>query len=79
MANGFVISAFVGRREIMSMLQPEGPVHFAGTLNASVLGVHVALKMLQILRRDENGIHRHKFALGRMLTDGIPTQSAVTV
>lgn len=71
MANGFVISALAGRREIMSMLQPEGPVHFPGTFNANVLVVHVVLKVLQILRRDENGIHRHMFALGRMLADGI--------
>lgn len=71
MANGFVISALAGRRDIMSMLQPEGPVHFSGTFNANVLGVHVALKMLEILRRDNCAVHRHLFALGRALTDGI--------
>jgi glutamate-1-semialdehyde 2,1-aminomutase len=71
MANGFVISALAGRREIMSMLQPEGPVHFSGTFNANVLGVHVALKVLEILRRDDNAVHKRLFALGRMLADGI--------
>jgi glutamate-1-semialdehyde 2,1-aminomutase len=55
----------------MSMLQPEGPVHFSGTFNANVLGVRASLKTIEILKRDEAAIHRRLFALGRSLTDGM--------
>ena len=71
MANGFIISALAGRRDLISMLQPEGSVHFSGTFNANVLGVHVALKTIEILQRDNGTIHRRLFALGRLLTHGI--------
>jgi glutamate-1-semialdehyde 2,1-aminomutase len=71
MANGFVISALTGRRELVSMLQPEGPVHFSGTFNGNVLGVHASLKTIEVLKRDNAAIHRRLFELGRMLTSGI--------
>jgi glutamate-1-semialdehyde 2,1-aminomutase len=71
MANGFVISALAGRRDLIAMLQPEGPVHFSGTFNANVLGVHASLKTIEILKRDRGGIHRRLFALGQLLTDGM--------
>ena len=71
MANGFVISALTGRRDLMAMLQPEGPVHFSGTFNANVLGVHTSLKTIEILKRGDAAIHRRLFELGRILTDGM--------
>lgn len=71
MANGFVISALAGRRNLMKMLQPEGPVHFSGTFNANVLGVNTSLKTIEILKRNDGAIHRHLFALGQQLTDGV--------
>lgn len=71
MANGFVISALAGRRDLMSMLQPEGPVHFSGTFNANVLGVHASLKTIEVLKRGNAAIHRRLFELGRLLTDGM--------
>lgn len=71
MTNGFVLSALVGKRELMSRLQPEGPVHIAGTYNAHVLGVGAALKTIEILRRDDGAAHRHLFRLGRLLHEGL--------
>jgi glutamate-1-semialdehyde 2,1-aminomutase len=53
------------------MLQPEGPVHFSGTFNANVLGVHTSLKTLEILRRESGAVYRRLFALGQRLTDGM--------
>jgi glutamate-1-semialdehyde 2,1-aminomutase len=55
----------------MSMLQPEGPVHFSGTFNANVLGVHTSLKTIEILKRGNGEVHRRLFELGRLLTDGM--------
>lgn len=71
MANGFVISALVGRRDLMKQLQPAGPVHFSGTFNANVLGVHASLKTIEILRRDDQAAHRRMVVLGRLLADGV--------
>jgi glutamate-1-semialdehyde 2,1-aminomutase len=71
MANGFVISALAGRRDLMKLLQPEGPVHFSGTFNANVLGVHTSLKTIEILKRGDRAINRRLFALGKLLTDGV--------
>jgi glutamate-1-semialdehyde 2,1-aminomutase len=71
MANGFVISALTGRRELMSMLQPEGPVHFSGTFNGNVLGVHASLKTIEILKRGGGAIHRRLFELGSLLANGV--------
>jgi glutamate-1-semialdehyde 2,1-aminomutase len=71
MANGFVISALTGRRDLMSMLQPEGPVHFSGTFNANVLGVHTSLKTIEVLKRGDAAVHRRLFELGRLFTDGM--------
>lgn len=71
MANGFVISALAGRRDMMSMLQPEGPVHFSGTFNANVLGVHVSMKTIEIMERDGGAVHRRLFELGHLLSEGI--------
>jgi glutamate-1-semialdehyde 2,1-aminomutase len=71
MANGFVISALAGRRDLMSMLQPEGPVHFSGTFNANVLGVNTSLKAIEILKRGDAAIHRRLFERGQLLTDGL--------
>jgi glutamate-1-semialdehyde 2,1-aminomutase len=71
MANGFVISALAGRQQLMSMLQPEGPVHFSGTFNANVLGVHTSLKTIEILQRGNGEVYRRLFDMGRLLTEGL--------
>jgi glutamate-1-semialdehyde 2,1-aminomutase len=71
MANGFVISALAGQQPLMSMLQPEGPVHFSGTFNANVIGVHASLKTIEILKRGDGEIYRRLFEMGRLLSDGL--------
>lgn len=49
MANGFPISALVGRDDIMSMFGPEGPVLASGTYMGHPVGVSAALKTIDIL------------------------------
>lgn len=71
MTNGFVLAALVGRRSLMSQLSPQGAVYFSGTFNGHVLGVHAALKTLEILQRDGGAVHRKLFHLGRLLTQGM--------
>lgn len=71
MSNGYIISALVGKRAIMSQLPPEGRVRFSGTYNGHVLGVSAALKTIEILRRDNGAAYRKLFQLGRLVTEGL--------
>lgn len=49
---GLPVGAFGGRKEIMRLLAPEGPVYQAGTLSGNPLAVAAGLKTLQMLRRN---------------------------
>ena len=49
---GLPIGAYGGRREIMEMVAPEGPVYQAGTLSGNPIAVAAGLKTLEILERD---------------------------
>ena len=51
---GLPVGAFGGRREIMEMLAPAGPVYQAGTLSGNPLAMSAGLATLKILKR-ENG------------------------
>lgn len=50
---GLPVGAFGGRRDIMAMLSPSGPVYQAGTLSGNPLAMVAGLTTLKILR-DEN-------------------------
>lgn len=51
LSNGFVISALVGKREIMNNLSPEGNVYQASTFAGNPLSVSAAIANIQFLRR----------------------------
>src|ERR1041384_1976659 len=51
LGGGLPLAAFGGRREIMTMLAPEGPVYQAGTLSGNPLAVSAGLAVLGILER----------------------------
>lgn len=48
---GLPVGAFGGRRDIMSMVAPSGPVYQAGTLSGNPLAMAAGLKTLEILSR----------------------------
>jgi glutamate-1-semialdehyde 2,1-aminomutase len=48
---GLPIGAYGGRREIMELVAPSGPVYQAGTLSGNPLAMTVGLKTLEILGR----------------------------
>ena len=50
---GLPVGAYGGKREIMSMVAPSGPVYQAGTLSGNPLAMSAGLATLKILR-DEN-------------------------
>jgi glutamate-1-semialdehyde 2,1-aminomutase len=53
---GLPVGAYGGRREIMQMVAPAGPVYQAGTLSGNPLAVAAGMATLRILR-DEPGIY----------------------
>ena len=51
-ANGYVVAALVGRRDLISTLAPSGPVFYSGTFNGHPLSIAAAMTTLSILERD---------------------------
>jgi glutamate-1-semialdehyde 2,1-aminomutase len=62
---GFPVGAYGGRRELMELVAPAGPVYQAGTLSANPLAMCAGLATLQ--RLDDGRVYRHLEALGTRL------------
>ncbi|WP_236969116.1 aspartate aminotransferase family protein [Membranihabitans marinus] len=67
-ANGYPISAIVGKKSWMASLE-DGSVIHAGTLNSGNAPVAAALATISILERDKP--HQRMFELGNMLKNGL--------
>ncbi len=65
---GLPLAAFGGKREIMDLLAPEGPVYQAGTLSGNPLAVTAGLTTLKLLSR--RGTYGLLEQLGKVLEDG---------
>ncbi len=50
---GMPVGAYGGRKEIMSMVAPSGPVYQAGTLSGNPVAMAAGIAQLQILSRDK--------------------------
>ena len=48
---GFPIGAFGGRKDIMSMVSPTGPVYQAGTLSGNPVAVSAGMKTLELIQK----------------------------
>ncbi|MEX2131485.1 MAG: glutamate-1-semialdehyde 2,1-aminomutase [Pseudohongiellaceae bacterium] len=66
---GLPVGAFGGRREIMELLAPSGPVYQAGTLSGNPLAVAAGLVMLNEVSKP--GFYTDLTARTRRLLDGI--------
>ena len=66
---GMPIGAYGGRRDVMSMVAPEGPVYQAGTLSGNPVAVACGLKTLEILQR--KGVFEGLAEKTKMLMDGM--------
>jgi glutamate-1-semialdehyde 2,1-aminomutase len=62
LGGGLPLAAFGGRREIMKLLAPEGPVYQAGTLSGNPLAVAAGLQTLQLLSAKRNYVRLEKNA-----------------
>jgi glutamate-1-semialdehyde 2,1-aminomutase len=67
LGGGLPVGAFGGRREIMDLIAPVGPVYQAGTLSGNPLAVTAGLTQLRLLRQD-NLYQRLEEATTRVVT-----------
>jgi glutamate-1-semialdehyde 2,1-aminomutase len=68
LGGGLPLAAFGGRRDVMNLLAPDGPVYQAGTLSGNPLAVAAGLATLKLLAR--RGTYRRLDENGRRLQTG---------
>ncbi len=68
LGGGLPLAAFGGRRQIMDLVAPEGPVYQAGTLSGNPLAVTAGLATLGLLTRP--GTYARLEAKGKRLEEG---------
>ena len=66
---GMPVGAYGGKKEIMSLIAPEGQVYQAGTLSGNPLAMSAGLATLKILQRPE--VYKELEKKTRQLTEGI--------
>ena len=66
---GLPVGAYGGRKEIMDMVSPLGPVYQAGTLSGNPLAMAAGIAMLQQLQHKDLYTHLHKVT--GILKDGL--------
>jgi glutamate-1-semialdehyde 2,1-aminomutase len=50
---GFPVGAYAGKKELMDLVAPQGPVYQAGTLSGNPIGMRAGLAVLKKLKRDQ--------------------------
>ena len=68
---GLPVGAYGGKREIMDVVAPAGPMYQAGTLSGNPLAMTAGLKTLEILRRDDRAGYKHMDRQTKKLVEGI--------
>ncbi|HLO87148.1 MAG TPA: glutamate-1-semialdehyde 2,1-aminomutase [Nostocaceae cyanobacterium] len=66
---GLPVGAYGGRRDIMSMIAPAGPVYQAGTLSGNPLAMTAGIKTLELLQKP--GSYEYLERITKKLTDGL--------
>jgi len=66
---GFPVGAYGGRRSLMELVAPAGPVYQAGTLSANPLAMCAGLATLQ--RLEDGRVYRQLESLGQRLEKGL--------
>jgi glutamate-1-semialdehyde 2,1-aminomutase len=65
---GLPVGAYGGRKDIMSMVAPAGPMYQAGTLSGNPLAMTAGIKTLELLQRP--GSYEHLDAMSKRLVVG---------
>lgn len=66
---GLPVGAYGGRRDVMEMVAPAGPMYQAGTLSGNPLAMTAGIKTLELLRRP--GTYETLTALTQRLSEGL--------
>ena len=66
---GLPVGAYGGRRDIMSMVAPAGPMYQAGTLSGHPLAMTAGIKTLELLQKP--GTYEYLDQITKKLTDGL--------
>jgi glutamate-1-semialdehyde 2,1-aminomutase len=66
---GLPVGAYGGRKDIMSMVAPAGPVYQAGTLSGNPLAMTAGIKTLEILKQE--GSYERLESMTKRLINGI--------
>ena len=72
---GLPVGAYGGRRDIMNLVSPAGPVYQAGTLSGNPLAMQAGITTLRLLQ--DLNLYQRLEVLGKQLEDGL-RQSAKT-
>jgi glutamate-1-semialdehyde 2,1-aminomutase len=67
---GMPVGAYGGRRDVMEMIAPSGPVYQAGTLSGNPVAMAAGIAQLSYLR-DHGEVYHHIAALGERLFNGL--------
>lgn len=67
---GMPVGAYGGRKEIMEMIAPAGPIYQAGTLSGNPVAMAAGLAQLKILWEDPD-IYKRLYQKGALMFDGI--------
>jgi glutamate-1-semialdehyde 2,1-aminomutase len=76
---GVPVGAYGGRRDVMSMIAPAGPVYQAGTLSGNPLAVSAGLAMLRYLKAHPEiyaDLERHSALLAAAAPQGVTVNRA---
>jgi glutamate-1-semialdehyde 2,1-aminomutase len=74
LGGGLPVGAYGGRRDIMQLVAPLGPVYQAGTLSGNPLAMAAGVATIQLL--GEPGIYDHLERLAARLVDGLADAAA---
>jgi glutamate-1-semialdehyde 2,1-aminomutase len=66
---GLPVGAYGGKREIMSMVSPEGPVYQAGTLSGNPIAMTAGIETLKIISK--RGFYKQLEKIGEKLENGL--------
>ena len=66
---GLPVGAYGGRKEIMAMVAPSGPMYQAGTLSGNPLTMTAGIKTLELLKK--NGTYEQLERITQKLADGL--------
>ena len=73
---GLPVGAYGGRKDIMSMVAPAGPMYQAGTLSGNPLAMTAGIKTLELLQKP--GTYEQLDRITKKLADGLLTIAAET-